>query len=430
MASVAVALAGIGLGVSQDPTKRGSAAWAESGCTAKALLENPQLGQFYGYVKDVTSGKVLLNVRGAEQTPSASVMKVFTAAAALVYLPPSFRAETHVYKDKADPSTIYLVGGGDHTISAFVPPSYTTYKSPARLASLASQVKGKIGTAQINKIVVDESYFDENDFNKFWQSTDRTYGYVSAISALMADADRANGDLTSKSYSAWRSSDPAWRAGSLFKKALGAQAATASIVHGLAPDEKVSLAVARSQPIAVWIEHALHVSDNTETEIIARHVELALQMPTTFASVQPMVEQTLDLLGISHEGLLMRDASGLSHQDRVTPKMVVELLANSASPNSAITDLASYMATPTTYGTLANRFNGSSASARDELWAKSGYIPGLSSLAGLLNTKDGHQVAFAFFARSVGTKRIGSGTKPAIDALVARAWACGAHLTK
>ena len=417
----------VGLG-SISPAQPASAATT---CSAKTQLANPELGKFYGYVVNTATGKALLDIRGKQQTPSASVLKLLTGASALYFLPEDYRAETRIYQLASDPTTIYFVGGGDHTLSAYMPPSYTTYKSPPRLAKLASQVLAKLGTAaQIKKIVLDTSFFDDNGFNKFWLPTDRTSGYVSHISALMADADRLSSDLTKANYSSWRSEDPAQHAGVLLRRALGDQAKNAKIVKGIKPEEATSIAVAKSQKIGVWIEHAMHISDNTETEIIARHVLKALVLPTRFESVQAETQLVLDALEVQHKGLIMRDASGLAQQNRVTPKIIVDLINASVQPDSPIEGLVSLLPTPTSYGTLSGRFKGSNAVVRNSLAAKSGFIPGLSSLAGLVTAKDGSKLAFAFFARTQGDLKIGYGTKAAIDSLVARAYTCGAKLSK
>jgi D-alanyl-D-alanine carboxypeptidase/D-alanyl-D-alanine-endopeptidase (penicillin-binding protein 4) len=405
---------------------------AQRNCSAKVQTSNKWLGKFYGAVQDTASGKVLLSVRSTEQTPSASVLKLFTAAAALSYVPQSYQAQTRVFRSISDPSVLYLVGGGDHTLSAFNQPSYTTYKNPAKLSALAYSTLKRLGQGTtVSKIITDSTFFDETGFNLFWKPSDRTNGYVPLISPLMADADRQNADLTSKLYNSVRSTNPSQRAGELFKTALGAQASAATVQSGTLADDAELLATVKSQPLAVWIEHAMHVSDNTETEFIARHVEKYLGRPTTFAAILPMIRKTLTDLNLGHKGLVMKDASGLSQFDRVTPILVSSLLRESVNPNSSIADLPSLLPSPTTYGTLTARFKGKNSVVRDYVVAKSGFIPGVSSLAGLLQARDGSTLSFAFFARTDVKQgfKIGYFTKDAIDTLVAKAYLCGTDLT-
>ena len=67
--------------------------------------------------------------------------------------------------------------------------------------------------------------------------------------------------------------------------------------------------------------------------------------------------------------------------------------------------------------------------ARGFVKAKSGFIPGLYSLAGIINAKDGHRLAFAAFARSGNGKTVGYMARPALDTVATRFYQCGARLT-
>ena len=423
-----IATIALGLALAVAPISNATAA---TNCSIAKDLKNPLLGKFYGSVIDVATGKQILNVRSTEQTPSASVLKVITAAAGIIYLGPNYRAETKVFFTESD-ATVYLVGGGDHTLSQYDSPSYTTYKNPPRISKLAAlTLKSLASVALVKRVVVDESFFDENGFNSAWKDSDRTNGYVTPISALMVDANRRNGDLTSTKYDSWRSTDPALRAGRAFKTALGAQAAAAKVVLGVKPGAAVEVASVKSNFMSVWLDHAIKISDNTETEMIMRHVQKAIGEPTRFSGVQSVGSSALEFLGLSSKGLVMKDASGLAQTNRVTARMIAQLLAKSADPTSPIADLSNYLATSSSYGTVANRFRGNNAVVRGSVRAKSGYIPGLSSLAGLVTAKDGRTFSFAFFARTYEKEgfKIGYGARDAIDALVVKTYLCSTKLT-
>ncbi len=86
-------------------------------CSIRAAATSRDLAHFYGYAMNATTGQVYLNIRGDEQTPSASVMKVYTAAAALEMLSPQYTATTRVFTLPDEPGVIVLRGGGDHTLS-------------------------------------------------------------------------------------------------------------------------------------------------------------------------------------------------------------------------------------------------------------------------------------------------------------------------
>lgn len=399
-------------------------------CSAKTALSSKDLGQLYGYVIDASTGKVLINQRGTQATPSASVLKVITAAAAMLTLPTDYRASTKVFTVPGAPGTIVLQGGGDHTLSRMTGDSFTTYSKPARLETLASQVMygWKLETP-ITKIILDSTFFSGPSYNSAWKLSDRTNGYISHITGLQVDSDRANPDLTSTSYSGYRSTNPVLQAGKYFKDALEGLAETATLTEGKTPANAVLLTRVNSQPISDWLSHAISVSDNTETEFIARHAAKYAGLEPSFASIEPLAKKALAALAVDSSGLKMVDGSGLAQANRVTAKMVAQLMAKVANGategNEALAQMENFLPVAGKTGTLAGRFNGANAVARNFVLGKSGYIPGLYSLAGIVNAKDGSRLAYAFFARSAGGKTVGYAARPALDTLATRLYQCG-----
>ena len=377
------------------------------------------------------TGKVLIDVRGTETTPSASVLKVLTASAAIVTLPPTYKAVTKVLSVPGQPSTIVLQGGGDHTLSRMTGDSYTTYYKPARLETLAAQVFAKwSGPTPITKIILDSSFFSGPSYNPAWKLSDRTNGYISHITGLQVDSDRANPDLTSTAYSGYRSTDPVMATGKAFKAALDGLAADASLVVGGTPAGAVEITRVNSQPITTWLAHAIAVSDNTETEYIGRHAAKAAGLPASFESIQKLVKSSLGPLGVDTNGLLMKDGSGLAQGNRVTAKMIAELMVKVANNQGGLGSLEGYLPVAGKTGTLAGRFNGPNAIAKRFVKGKSGYIPGLYSLAGIIDAKDGSRLAYALFARSADGKKVGYAARPALDTAATRFYQCGGGLTR
>lgn len=400
-------------------------------CSAAVALGQKALGQFYGYVIDTATGKVLLDTRGTETTPSASVLKVLTVAAALEKLPADYRATTKVFTVPSAPGTLVLQGGGDHTLSRMTGDSFTTYSNAARLETLAAQVllAWTLDTP-VTKIILDQNFFSGASYNSAWKLSDRTNGYISHITGLQVDSDRANPDLTSKAYSGYRSTNPVSQTGKFFKESLQGLADDASIVVGRTPSNAVLMTSVSSAPIGTWLQHAISVSDNTETEFIARHAAKAAGLPPRFESIQLLVTQTLSKLGVDSTGLVMKDGSGLAQANRVTPKMIAELMAKSAVDTGQLASLASYLPVAGRSGTLATRFTGKNAMARTFVTGKSGYIPGLYSLAGIIKAKDGSKLSYAIFARSAKGKQVNYASRGALDTVATRFYQCGLSLTK
>jgi D-alanyl-D-alanine carboxypeptidase/D-alanyl-D-alanine-endopeptidase (penicillin-binding protein 4) len=218
--------------------------------------------------------------------------------------------------------------------------------------------------------------------------------------------------------------------GKFFRAALDGLADGATLVEGKTPAGAVELTKVVSQPIANWLSHAISVSDNTETEFISRHAAKAIGLPASFDSVQKLVKTTLEPLGVDTKGLVMKDGSGLAQANRVTPKMVAELMVKVANNEGNLGALETYLPIAGKTGTLAGRFNGPNAQAQKFVKGKSGYIPGLYSLAGIIDAKDGSRLAYALFARSGDGKTVGYSARPALDTAATRFYQCGGGLTR
>lgn len=432
-------------------------------------LSSKKLGKLYAYAVDLNTNKVLINVRSNEQTPSASVMKTITAAAALKFIVKPreaqaldpYRATTSVLTLPTQPSTIILRGGGDPTLSRVEAGSYTTYylpgQHPAKLRELAASTLRSIpeGTT-INKLILDSSFFKGTAWNPNWYTYSRTVGDMTPITGLMVDAGRVNPDLTDRKYSGRRVLDPALQAGKSFLSwlvSIDQDAAADALIAGepyvskvspttvitkaSTPSTAVELTSRQSQPITNWIRHAMKVSDNTETEMIGRHTARELGLPNKYTSIQVVGTRLFQSIGVNPSKLVMKDGSGLAHTNRVTPRLLVGLFKDAAQPESDLAALPEMMAT-SGEGTLSGRFMEYDKTTkknvlvipRGSIRAKTGYIGGLYSLSGIVTTEDGHEIAFAIFARSdrANRKYVGAGTKGAIDNVVEKLYRCGSSL--
>jgi D-alanyl-D-alanine carboxypeptidase/D-alanyl-D-alanine-endopeptidase (penicillin-binding protein 4) len=432
-------------------------------------LASKKLGKLYAYAVNLNTDKVLVNVRSNSQTPSASVMKTITAAAALKFIVKPreaaalepYRATTSVLTMPSEPSTIILRGGGDPTLSRVEAGSYTTYylpgQHPVKLRELAARTLRSIpeGTT-INKLILDSTFFKGPVWNPNWFTYTRNAGYMTPITGLMVDAGRVNPDLTDRKYSGRRVLDPATQAGRSFKSwlvsidqkaaadalALGAVYVSKVdpnmvITKAVTPNSALELVSGQSQPITNWIRHFMKISDNTETEMVARHTAMALGLPNKYTSVQTVGTRLFQSIGVNSSKLVMKDGSGLAHTNRVTPRLLVGLLENAAEPDSDLAALTGMMAT-SGEGTLSGRFMAYNKTTkrnvlvipRGSVRAKTGYIGGLYSLSGIVTTQDNQQIAFAIFARSdrASRKYVGAGTKSAIDNIVEKLYLCGSTL--
>ena len=105
------------------------------------------------------------------------------------------------------------------------------------------------------------------------------------------------------------------------------------------------------------------------------------------------LEETLWQLGIDLEGAILRDGSGLSHESRVTAEQVVQLLAHMRRHQQGDLFVAS-LAQPGQEGTLRHR-RWAAPALQNRLRAKTGTLKDVRSLAGYVQRPDGRTLAFA-----------------------------------
>ena len=403
-------------------------------CTANKAMRQKTLGKFHAYVINVDTGEVLVDVLGKELTPSASVIKTLTAVAALHKLPSQYRAVTQVLATPSEPSTLIFKGGGDFTLSRLGPGESSVYSKPARIRSLARQTLGQLpADIPITKIILDDSFFSGERWNPDWPKKYRTLGYVSNITAIQADGDRVQPNRLVPSYSFRRGKDPVITVGEAFRASLGERAADAELVLGTTPSDALVIGEVQSQDMRQsWLGHMLTHSDNTGAEFIARHAAKAAGLEGSIAGANKVIKQSLRELGLKPKALVIRDASGLSDSNRVHAKLLARLMVKVAKGQNGLDALVDWMPIAGETGTLRYRFQGRSAIARGNVIAKTGYIPGLYGLSGIVNASDGSRLAFAVFARANPDTGVTVTYKAqgAIDRVVTRFYSCGASLTQ
>jgi len=403
-------------------------------CTANKAMSQKTLGKFHAYVINVDTGEVLVDVLGKELTPSASVIKTLTAVAALQKLPLEYKAVTQVLATPSEPSTLVLKGGGDFTLSRLGPGESSVYSKPPRIRNLAKQALEKIPVdVPITKIILDDSFFSGEAWNPDWPAKYRTLGYVSNITAIQADGDRVQPNRLISSYSFRRGKEPVLTAGEALRASLGERAVNAELVVGKTPTDAYVISEVQSQDMRQsWLGHMLTHSDNTGAEFIARHAAKAAGLEGSIAGANKVIKQSLRELGLKPKPLVIRDASGLSNENRVHSKLLAELMVKVAKAENGLGVLTEWMPIAGETGTLRYRFQGKSAIARGNVIAKTGYIPGLYGLSGIVNASDGSRLAFAVFARadSENGLSVTYTAQGAIDRVVTRFYSCGASLTQ
>lgn len=352
-------------------------------------------GGLAGVVLDPATGATLYDRAGGTGAMPASTMKVLTAVAALEAYGPDHVFTTRVVRTA--PDTVVLVGGGDPYLSTAA--RAADHPERATVEALAEATAARLRAEQRTRISLhwDATLFtDEPATGAGWQADwPATYAdQVSPVSALVVDQARLAGTSPGP-----RSTTPAADAARVFAEALGRHGITVTPRSGLdtaTPGEAELLAAVDSAPLAAIVEDLLVDSDNDAAEIVAHHVGLARGGSGSFTGAAAGVEQVLRDRGLWDDEAVVRDGSGLSRSNRLTPAMLAGAVAL-ATQEPALRPVLSGLPVAAATGTLAPRFAAPGTDAgRGRIRAKTGTLSGTSGLAGYAVTGSGAVVTFAF----------------------------------
>jgi D-alanyl-D-alanine carboxypeptidase/D-alanyl-D-alanine-endopeptidase (penicillin-binding protein 4) len=371
------------------------------------LLSSGALGSSVGaLVTDMTTGQVLYSLNsGAGYTP-ASTTKLATSVAALQVLGANARFKTSVVTGRTA-SSIVLVGGGDPTLAAASPPA-RDYPQPATLQALARQTAAALRRRGLHSVRLgfDTSLYTGPGFGPGWSADDATTGNVTDITPLEVDQGRLTPsgqpeDADDPGNFRPRSTDPAQQATAAFAAFLRADGVR---VRGIpapvrAQAGATTLASVSSPPLAQVIQWMLVESNNVIAENLARHIALATGGQPSFAGAAAAETSVLRRLGVT--GVQISDGSGLSHQNRITPAALVQLIGLAASHpalRSVLTGLPVYGFSGTLADAPGSIFYGSAGPALGTVRAKTGNLETVIALAGVAYAKDGQLLSFAVMA--------------------------------
>jgi D-alanyl-D-alanine carboxypeptidase/D-alanyl-D-alanine-endopeptidase (penicillin-binding protein 4) len=390
-------------------------------CSVAEVAADAKLATFSAVVINPATDEVLFDRNSDKGSAPASTLKLLTAAAALQVLGPNYRVETKVYQDPANLSTVYLVGAGDPTLSRTANGKQSVYRDAPKLSDLAVAVNAALKGQSLSKIVLDSTLFAGPTWESTWERSEQTQGYMSEVTALQVDGDRKNPAAETSA----RSTTPVANAGKYFKTALGASATAATISESKMPAGMTQIASVYSQPISQWVKHMLLVSDNTQAEYLARLVSLKQGFDGSFTSLNAAIKMGLNATMLSSANLTIKDGSGLSDFNSITPTYLAQLskLVLSGAGNYAVIYQGLPIANES--GSLASRFNKDNLDAAGKIIAKTGWIKRGYTLAGIIKSKDSVDLVFAVYAHG----QVSEDTKLAIDNFVTAVYRCGNSLS-
>jgi D-alanyl-D-alanine carboxypeptidase/D-alanyl-D-alanine-endopeptidase (penicillin-binding protein 4) len=393
-------------------------------CSVSEEAANPSLGTLQAVVLNSETGEVLFDRDGNTPASTASVMKSLTVAAALESVGPNYQVMTKVFVDPANTSKLSLVGGGDITLSKTATGTESIYRGAPKISSLVAQVRAwatNNGITQINEINLDSTFFQGSGWESSWQRSSQVDGWISEVTALQLDGDRTIPNVLTSP----KTGRPVLSAGEQFKLELGDLAANATLTQGSTPSGFVEIAMVQSQPMSQWISNILLTSENLQSEALGKIAAIDAGLNGTYESLDEAYKTILEPTELDFSGVSIRDASGLSYLNSVTPRFMAEFMRVVDAEYGQLGVLKTSLPVAGETGSLASRYKGDLADATGNIFAKTGYLEGVHTLNGIITAEDGTSLTFTIYALD----DVGSDVRLAIDTLATAFYRCGNTLS-
>lgn len=158
------------------------------------------------------------------------------------------------------------------------------------------------------------------------------------------------------------------------------------------------IAAISSAPLGKIIEHLTLWSDNLVADRLADAAARKVGNPTTGKGLTATYKDVLTGLGVTSEGLKVRDGSGLSKKNQVSARMIVELLMTIRN-DSRFSPIYEGLPIAGKTGTLGNRFE-KAPEAKGKVRAKTGWVNNSVTLAGFVTSGE-KEYAFAILADGI-----------------------------
>jgi serine-type D-Ala-D-Ala carboxypeptidase/endopeptidase (penicillin-binding protein 4) len=359
-------------------------------------------GSTGAYVLDLTTGQPLFSSAAGAGRPPASVQKLFTTTTTLLRFGAGATLTTKVLgagtldANGGWHGTLYLKGGGDPTFGSA---SYdrSTYGAGATMQRLVADLIHKTGITSIHGAIVgDESYFDSRRGTAAtaFQASSYLEGLLSGLAY-----DRGLADEQGTSFQ----NHPALFAAQRLEDAIRAAGVNVPngtrVLAGRAPSGSQLLATVHSPRIATLIRLTNTPSDNFFAEMLLKDLGARFRSNGSTAAGAAIVrDQLAHSFGIHPR---LEDGSGLSRNDRTSPRQVVAVLQAMAANQDFIHSLAIAGET----GTMQYEMVGTPGQGRCR--GKTGTLHDVANLAGYCTARDGHTLAFAFLMNALSDPAAG-----------------------
>lgn len=436
--------------------------WILAFCSSWAFAGLDQIVQQAGkdavmgvMVKDATTGRVIYQHNADRLFIPASSLKVYTGAAALIMLGPTYRFDTSLMTDARTirggtlMGNLYVVFSGDPTLTSsdivdvmsvlkkkainhiqgnviLVFPSYTAEKYPPgavvsdRLHPYGAPVTPVIIDQNAMTFVIRSTYpgrlaqVSSPDFShilRVGQNALYTKRPGTKSCGLSYQLDGLN-QLSVKGCIAPRSAPYVERIPITNPAIYAKDVVNAAMVHwgvsmsghvapGQIPPSTMLLNVHQSDPLPKILAETLKPSNNVYANALYLKIgSVYWRQMATWQNSGLAVKQILEkYAGVPMKSAIMVDGAGLSRMNRVSPFQTVTLLHNMQHKFMLSDDYISAFPIPGEKGTLI-RWRIAPQVRQKNMHAKTGTMKGIVGLAGYLLSANHHSIVFAIMTNS------------------------------
>jgi len=414
------------------------------------LLSQPPLSNAHValQVESLDDGQVVYSRNPDDLLNPASNTKLVTAAAGLLRLGPEYRFSTDYLTDKPIQrgriGVLYVKGRGD--------PSVTT----ERLDGLVSDLWHR-GVRSIGDIVLDDSFFDREEFGPGWEQEPSDKAWAAGVGALSLNHNavaiyitpaervgsralvevepdahdyfvienrvttvRANGrrKLRPRTVSEGertriavegriplhadsmvmfrRVGDPAFYYGQTLRMLLRQRSIRVSgrVKRGAIPQTAVLIQSYDSPELAEIIHDMNKASSNFIAEMVVKTLGAELKgTPGSWPKGLEVAEDLLAELGIPRGTYVLKNGSGLNDTNRFTARQIATLLQAVWKRFPVASEFVSSLGIAARDGTMRLRMEGTDAAGR--LRAKTGTLERVTALSGYVQSLGGERYVFS-----------------------------------
>lgn len=337
-------------------------------------IENKYLANPSVVVIDQQDGSVVYQKGAYSLRKPASIQKIFMGVAAVMHLP----------MDQVFPTSLWV---GTQPNSLVIQGSYDPW------ISTSSQLAEKMGRTSLPRI----------EFNS-----------LKALKELNPDLD--------SSFTLFYASlfTPETEHIKKFFRDKGLNVKMKRVSNQTALDfSGTRILTSESPELEEMLGYAVAWSDNTLSERIARIASVAAGNTFDQAGVADTFSSALAELGIESSKMIVKDASGLSKENRVTANLVGQLLVKIKADERFVPLINSFPVSGIS-GTLRNRFTETAPDAVGLVKAKTGTLSNTTNLAGYVESGD-REYAFVIISDShVKTYSVANRIRDLVDRILGK----------